>query len=147
PGTCLAAWLALDRCDEETGCMQVVPGSHTLPTLCIVPADTTQSFSDITVPLPDGMNPEPVIMEPGDVLFFDGQLIHGSFPNTTTDRFRRTLIGHYIMAEAEKVAQYFHPVLRMDGSEVQMGISEGGGACGVWVEQNGASVVQMVEPA
>jgi ectoine hydroxylase-related dioxygenase (phytanoyl-CoA dioxygenase family) len=147
PGTCLAAWLALDRCDEKTGCMQIVPGSHTLPTLCTVPADTTQSFSDITVPLPDGMHPEPVIMEPGDVLFFNGQLIHGSFPNTTTDRFRRALIGHYIVAEAEKVSQFYQPVLRMDGSEVQLGISERGGACGVWVEQNGAPMVEMVEPA
>src|SRR5579883_3046998 len=34
PGTCMAAWLALDPCDEENGCMQVVPGSHNLPVLC-----------------------------------------------------------------------------------------------------------------
>lgn len=34
PGTCLAAWLALDVCDEENGCMRVVPGSHDLPVLC-----------------------------------------------------------------------------------------------------------------
>jgi phytanoyl-CoA hydroxylase len=147
PGTCMAAWLALDRCDEETGCMQIVPGSHTLPMLCTIPADTTQSFSDITVPLPDGMHPEPVIMEPGEVLFFNGQLIHGSFPNTTTDRFRRALIGHYIVAEAEKVAQFYQPVLRMDGSEVQMGVSERGGACGVWMEQNSTPVVEIIEPA
>src|SRR5438552_179424 len=25
PGTCIAAWLALDDCDEENGCLQVVP--------------------------------------------------------------------------------------------------------------------------
>ena len=24
PGTCMAAWMALDRCDQENGCMQVV---------------------------------------------------------------------------------------------------------------------------
>jgi hypothetical protein len=28
PGTCIAAWMALDSCDEENGCLQVVPGSH-----------------------------------------------------------------------------------------------------------------------
>ena len=31
PGTCMAAWLALDPCDEENGCMRVVPGSHAWP--------------------------------------------------------------------------------------------------------------------
>src|SRR6185295_14320532 len=28
PGTCLAAWLALDSCDEANGCLQVAAGSH-----------------------------------------------------------------------------------------------------------------------
>ena len=144
PGTCMAAWMALDRCDVENGCLQVVPGTHTLPILCTTEADVTQSFTDVTVPLAGGMQPMPVIMEPGDVLFFNGQLIHGSFPNTTTDRFRRALIGHYIVGEAEQVAKYYHPVLRMDGSTVDLGISEGGGACGVWVEEDGTPVVEMV---
>jgi hypothetical protein len=82
-------------------------------------------------------------MEPGDVLFFNGQLIHGSYPNSSRDRFRRSLIGHYIVGEAEKVAKFYHPVLRMDGSQVELGISERGGPCGVWVEQDGAPVVEM----
>jgi ectoine hydroxylase-related dioxygenase (phytanoyl-CoA dioxygenase family) len=137
PGTCIAAWMAVDPCDEENGCLQVVPGSHKLPLLCTVKADTAISVTDITVPLPAGMHPVPVIMQPGDVLFFNGQLIHGSLPNTTSNRFRRALIGHYIVGEAEKVAAYFHPVLRMDGTLVELGTSEAGGACGVWVERNG----------
>jgi ectoine hydroxylase-related dioxygenase (phytanoyl-CoA dioxygenase family) len=144
PGTCMAAWLALDRCDEENGCMRVVPGSHTLPLLCTEQADTTQSFTDTTVPVPETMHAEPVIMNAGDVLFFNGQLIHGSYPNTSQERFRRSLIGHYIVGEAEKVAEFFHPVLRMDGSEVQLAVSERGGSCGVWVEQDGTPVVEMV---
>jgi len=147
PGTCMAAWLALDRCDTENGCMQVVPGSHKWPLLCTVAADTAQSFTDVTVPLPEGTQATPVIMEAGDVLFFNGQLIHGSFPNTSLARFRRSLIGHYIVGEAEKVAKYYHPVLRMDGEEVTLGESERGGSCGVWVEQDGTPVVEMVQPA
>lgn len=143
PGTCMAAWLPLDACNEENGCMQVVPGSHTWPLLCTTAADTTQSFTDVTVPLPEGTPIKPVIMQPGDVFFFNGQLIHGSFPNTSKDRFRRSLIGHYIVGEAEKVAKYYHPVLRMDGSEVTLGVSERGGACGVWVERDGKPVVEV----
>lgn len=143
PGTCLAAWMPLDPCDEENGCMQVVPGSHTWPLLCTTAADTTQSFTDVTVPIPAGTPIKPVVMQPGDVFFFNGQLIHGSFPNISQNRFRRSLIGHYLVGEAEKVAKYYHPVLRMDGSEVTLGVSERGGACGVWVERNGKPVVEV----
>lgn len=144
PGTCMAAWLALDHCNEENGCMQVVPRSHLLPLLCTTQADTTQSFTDVTVPIPEGMHSVPVIMAPGDVFFFNGQVIHGSFPNISQDRFRRSLIGHYIVGEAEKVAEYFHPVFRMDGSQVELGVSEKGSTCGVWVERDGTPVVEMV---
>jgi phytanoyl-CoA hydroxylase len=120
-----------------------VPRTHDLPLLCTVKADTSQSFTDVTVPIPAGYQPEPVVMKAGDVLFFNGQLVHGSFPNTTPDRFRRSLIGHYIVGEAEKVAQFYHPALRMDGTPVELGISERGGPCGVWVEENGEPVIAM----
>jgi phytanoyl-CoA hydroxylase len=134
PGTCVAAWMALDRVDEANGCLEVVPGSHRWPILCTEKADTTVSFTDVTVPLPPTGSAVPVEMEPGDVLFFHGALVHGSNPNVTTDRFRRALIGHYIQGEAERVAQYYHPALRMDGTELTLDVAEGGGACGEWTE-------------
>lgn len=146
PGTCIAAWMAVDPCDEENGCLQVVPGTQNLPVLCTVQADVSESFTDITVPLPEGLRPVPVRMEPGDVLFFNGQLIHGSFPNRSSDRFRRALIGHYIVAEAERVAEFYHPVLGMDGSQVQLGASTEGGPCGVWVDRGGQPVVELHSP-
>ena len=142
PGTCIAAWLAIDHCDEENGCLQLVPGSQDLPVLCPQLADPKKSFTDVTVPIPEAMEKIPLVMEPGDVLFFNGSLIHGSYPNSSGDRFRRALIGHYIVGEAEKVAKFFHPVLAMDGSEVKLGISEGGGPCGVWVERDEEQVVE-----
>jgi phytanoyl-CoA hydroxylase len=144
PGTCMAAWLALDDCDEANGCLQVIPGSHTWDILCTVPADTTQSFTDITVPLPKGVIPTPIVMKAGDVFFFNGSLVHGSFPNTTTDRFRRALIGHYIVGEAQKVAEFYHPVLRMDGRVVELDFSEQGSSCGIWVDYEGNPVIEMV---
>ncbi len=143
PGTCMAAWLALDKCDEVNGCMQVVPGSHTWPVLCTHQADTRQSFTDITVPIPEGAEVRPIIMHPGDVLFFNGSLVHGSFPNTTHDRFRRALIGHYIEGDAQQVATFYFPALHMDGTPVELAASATGGACGVWVEQDGTAVVEM----
>jgi len=47
PGTCVAAWMAVDRCDEENGCLFVVPGTHDIPVLCTVDADTTPALSMI----------------------------------------------------------------------------------------------------
>lgn len=142
PGTCVAAWMAVDRCDEETGCLQIVPGSHNWPVLCTVKSDTAQSFTDVTVPIPEGHPVMPVIMEPGDVLFFNGSIVHGSLPNLTQDRFRRSLIGHYIEGNTEQVSRWYHPVLRMDGSVVEIAASERGGQCGVWVTENGEQVIQ-----
>jgi phytanoyl-CoA hydroxylase len=77
PGTCIAAWMALDQCDQENGCLEVVPGSHEWPILCTIGADTNESFTDITVPLPDDAELVPVVMDPGDVLFFNGSLVMG----------------------------------------------------------------------
>lgn len=143
PGTCVAAWMALDPCDEANGCLQVVPGSHDWPTLCTEKADTSVSFTDVTVPIPPDAEILPMVMAPGDVLFFNGQIVHGSLPNSTTDRFRRALIGHYIQGEANQVAQFYHPALRMDRTPLELDVSQGGGACGVWVEQDGELQIEM----
>lgn len=147
PGTCVAAWMAVDRCDEENGCLRVVPGTQDIPVLCTVDADTDVSFTGDTVELPPGYEPIPLIMDPGDVLFFNGQLVHGSYPNSTADRFRCALIGHYIVGEAEAVAKWYHPVLGMDGREVEVGVSKQGGPCGVWVDRDGEpmAVLEGVE--
>lgn len=143
PGSCIAAWLALDDCDEANGCLKAVPGSHRWPLLCLAEADTRESFTDVTVPVPEGADVRSVLMRAGDVMFFHGSLVHGSARNQTADRFRRSLIGHYIGGDAQQVAQFYSPALRMDGSPVTLADSPGGGACGVWVEQDGGATVEM----
>ncbi len=144
PGTCLAAWMAVDDCDVENGCLQIVPRTHDLPMLCPIEADMSQSFSANTVPIPPGSQPEPVIMNAGDVVFFNGQVIHGSFPNRSETRFRRALIAHYIVGEAEKVNKFYHPVLNFSGEEVDLLDSKEGGPCGVYAVE-GDPAVTMVE--
>jgi phytanoyl-CoA hydroxylase len=139
PGTCLAAWMALDDIDEENGCMVVVPGTKDLPVICQVetPGLSQEQWNDIETPLPPGAVPVPVIMKRGDVLFFNGSVIHGSFKNRSKTRFRRTIIGHYIAAESKQVAKYYFPVFRMDGSLLDSGIaeSEPSGPCGVYGDE------------
>jgi ectoine hydroxylase-related dioxygenase (phytanoyl-CoA dioxygenase family) len=64
-------------------------------------------------------------------MFFSGNLVHGSGPNRTKDRSRRTFIGHYIDDASEQVAVHYHPVLAMDGSVVsRVKVYQGGGPCG-----------------
>lgn len=145
PSTCIAAWLAVDDCDEENGCIQVVPGSHNLPTMCLTKSDTTVSFTDVTVPVPEGMEVRPAIMKAGDVLFFNGQVIHGSGPNISKDRFRRSLIAHYVLGDCNAVSKYYFPVYRMDQTIVEFEINEGGGMCGEWREIDGSYKVEMVD--
>ena len=132
PGTCIAAWMALEVSDVENGCLQVVPGSHLWPLLCVEPADTRKSFTDIQVPLKPGTEPIPVVMKPGDVLFFHGMLAHGSFPNTSKSRFRRALIGHYITSQSTEVGKWYAPILRMDGTVAELSDALFGDKCGVW---------------
>ena len=92
----VGAWLALDDCDERNGCMQVVPGSHRCDLLPVEAADTSLSFFAGQTVLPAGMQAQPVVMRAGDLLLFTGKTIHGSLPNTTTDRFRRAFICHFV---------------------------------------------------
>lgn len=146
PGTCVAAWLALDDCDAENGCLQVVPGTHEMDLLCPIVSDRSKSFTRETVPVPPGHEVRDLPMRSGDVVFFNGQLIHGSGPNESKDRFRRIVVGHYVVGEAEAVARHYHPVLRFDGTEIPLGVSEGGGACGEFREK-GFQIVSTVEEA
>ena len=141
PGTCIAAWMALDPCDEANGCIEIVPGSHAWDILCTEMADTTISFTDVTVPLPPGAQARPIPMQPGDVLFFNGSIVHGSQPNTTADRFRRALIAHYIEGNSQQVSKSYQPAYRMDGSLVEIEHGAGGDTCGVWVERGGEPVL------
>lgn len=96
----IGCWLALDRCDEANGFMTVVPGSHRLGVLPVAEADVSVSFTDGGSVLPESAQQVGVDMEPGDVLFFHGMTIHGSYPNRTADHFRRALIVHYLGATA-----------------------------------------------
>jgi ectoine hydroxylase-related dioxygenase (phytanoyl-CoA dioxygenase family) len=144
PGTCMAAWLALDDADEANGCLEVVPGSHAWDLLCTVDADTTISFTSVTIPLPPGASARPVPMRAGDVMFFNGSIAHGSQPNTTRDRFRRALIGHYVQGTAEQVSKGYQPLWRQDGSTLVLDPNEiESSVCGVWVEIGGQPAIEM----
>lgn len=68
--------LALTEVTEEMGATRVIPGSHL--------------WEDFTDP---GTHEQtiPATMEPGDVLFINGKVLHGGGANVTEDRVRRVL--------------------------------------------------------
>lgn len=130
PGTCIAAWFALDPADAENGGLEVVPGTHAMDLFCPEEADDAVSFTRDYVPPPSGLAAVPVPMAAGDVLFFNGSLVHGSQPNRTADRFRRSFICHYVPRSARMVSRFYRPILTMAGDEVEIADNTGGGPCG-----------------
>ncbi len=120
PDTLIGAWYALDPADEENGCLWVIPDSNCEP---IYPPTTPYglvhsdgAFDDLfrvenVSHLDDAINgltpvtrkyppAVPVPMKPGDVLFFNGHLLHRSYPNRTSHRFRRSYVCHYCNARS-----------------------------------------------
>jgi phytanoyl-CoA hydroxylase len=129
PGTCMAAWVALDGADEENGGLFVVPGSHVLPVLCPHSADPEKSFTTEEVDVPEGMKAVPANLQAGDVLFFNGSVIHGSYPNTSQERFRRAFICHYMPAGSTEISHWYK-LRDFDGNPVARQESQWGGPCG-----------------
>jgi hypothetical protein len=130
PETCLAAWIAVDDVDAENGGLAVVPGSHQVELVCPEEADLSESFTNAEVPIPDGLSKVQTKMKAGDVLFFHGSVVHGSRPNTTTDRFRRSLIFHYIPEDSTEIAAFYNPLVRPDRRTTELTEAIGGGPCG-----------------
>jgi phytanoyl-CoA hydroxylase len=131
PGTCLAAWLAIDDADFENGGMKVVPGSRDMEIVCPELADSETSFTTDYVRPPEGLEAVHVDLKAGDVLFFNGSIIHGSSPNVTKTRFRRSLIFHYIPFGCREVANWYgRAMLTFDRDKVERAAATGGGPCG-----------------
>lgn len=137
PKSCIAAWTALDRSDPENGGLQVCPGTHTMEVVCPERSDENLSFAKELVRPPEGCTPVPAILDPGDVLFFNGSVVHGSTPNTSKDRFRRSYICHYAPESLGEIWRGYKPLLSMDGNVVERGDATGGGPCGNSWDRNG----------
>lgn len=132
PETCIAAWVSIDDCDEENGALSVVPGTHNMEVVCPEEADAEVSFTSTEVRPPEGMTAVQTRMRAGDVLFFHGSLVHGSLPNTSRSRFRRSLIFHYVPKGSVEIAKYYLPLIDpATGEEVSIDPATGGGPCGV----------------
>jgi phytanoyl-CoA hydroxylase len=94
----VGVWIALDPATLENGCMHVQDRGHQDgPRVHFRRRDVQICDAEMlgrgTVAFP---------LEPGDAMFFDGLLPHGTPANTSSDR-RRALQFHYVAAEAAEV--------------------------------------------
>jgi phytanoyl-CoA hydroxylase len=120
PGTCYAAWLAVDDADAGNGGLFVVPGSHR-GGLCSPARGDSKPWGSI-IPQPEPAACREVAMAAGDCLFFHGSLIHGSLANTSATRFRRSFICHFVGRQrTTEIAAYYHPIIDQSGRIVPLG--------------------------
>lgn len=130
PGTCIAAWTAVDPSDEDNGGLMVVPFTQHDPIHCPKLADPEQSFTKELVDVPEGRTVMPLKLDAGDTLFFNGSVIHGSFPNRSKDRFRRSFICHYAGKSSISISSGYNPTLTRDGEKMVFAQIPDAGPCG-----------------
>ncbi len=137
PDSLCGAWIAIDDCDELNGAMWMATGSQHEP---VYPPESGYGHGDRRLEdiayINGASNPDdsqndlsrianryPQLLVPaqaGDVVFFGGHILHRSKTNFTTDRFRRSFVGHYCNARsftqwgADSAANDVHGALAVD---------------------------------
>ncbi len=119
PDSLCGAWIAIDEADERNGGLWFAKGSGQEPIYPPCP-EVTYGFGDKAVGdiryvrgVSDPNDAENQLAEvanqydqvlvhamPGDVVFFNGHVLHRSKANWTTDRFRRAFVSHYCNARS-----------------------------------------------
>lgn len=103
PDTLCGAWIAIDDCDAENGCMEFIPGSHLEPIYQDVGLpENDVDFNGRLTEIKDVDTRSQVLAtaKAGDVVFFHGHLMHRSRQNRSKDRFRRAYVCHYANARS-----------------------------------------------
>lgn len=97
----LTVWAALDPATAQSGCLQIVPGSHKRGHIC--PEDTSGFLTDAMIS--EHCLDRDVVwleMEAGDVVFLHNQLLHASDVNRSEQR-RRALSVCYMNASTQNL--------------------------------------------
>jgi phytanoyl-CoA hydroxylase len=95
----IGAWIAIDDATTANGCLHVVPRSHRSGYLYPQRAHGRPDDWDVS-PESYGFDASQSIaveVKAGSVVFFNGYLLHASFPNKS-DIYRRVLVSHYMNA-------------------------------------------------
>jgi ectoine hydroxylase-related dioxygenase (phytanoyl-CoA dioxygenase family) len=118
PDTLCGAWVAIDRADEENGCLWMTAGTQNEPVYPDAGGATGQKDLGDILPIAHASHTDENVngltriarkyegrevkaeVDPGDVVFFGGHIIHRSHENRSQTRMRRAFVGHYCNARS-----------------------------------------------
>ena len=119
PDTLCGAWIAIDDCDEQNGAMWFAKGSGHEPVYPPCPeigygfgnkllgdirhirgASNPDDSANVLSTIADKYDQVLCPAKAGDVVFFNGHVLHRSKKNWSKDRFRRSFVGHYCNARS-----------------------------------------------
>jgi len=102
--------LVLDDADEQSGCLQFVPGSHRVGLLPKLPFDAPLEAIRALLPTAFAWRPVAVPARAGQATIHHSHVLHGSDRNRS-DRWRRAVVLNYMGAHV-RVADGTAPLLR-----------------------------------
>ncbi len=111
-GYMIAAWAALEHTDQNNGPLFYYPGSHRLPFLTCLDYESGNSryligessyskYEDYVQEIIDSnhLKKEYFHAEPGDILIWHANLLHGGDPIKEEGRTRKSMVAHYFGRE------------------------------------------------
>ena len=129
PGFLIATWTAFEATGPDNGALFYYPGSHRLPivttadfdsgnTALRVGADANARYEDAIARLvaEHDLHREEFVAQPGDLLIWHANLLHGGSPIGRPGSSRRSMVGHYFGEDVVCYHELTHrPALMVDG--------------------------------
>ena len=112
----VVSWIALDEANADNGAVTLYPGSHLIPPhrfsdgrLNAIGTEMGAYYDHMAQELKSrGIEPLHFNAEPGDVLIWHAQLLHGGSPIKDWQKTRRSLVTHYYRKQ-----EYLHQFWRL----------------------------------
>jgi ectoine hydroxylase len=114
-GYLIAAWVALEDIQEDSGPLFYYPGSHQLPyllnegfgnvsTMFSLGNKSYADYEDVTQDIiaKNGLQPKVFLPKKGDVFIWHANLIHGGMPVRNTTLTRKSMVIHYYAKDVIK---------------------------------------------
>lgn len=118
----VTAHVAVDRADEDNGCLRYVPGSHRWGLLPKVAFDGPIDQVREHVPRDAPWREVSMRLQPGEVVFHHSRILHGSGANRS-DRPRRACVVNWMGAHVRSASN--EPLLRGTVPVARGGVVEG----------------------
>lgn len=97
----IGVWIAIDDASIDNGCLWIIPGRPGYMMKRV--QNQSAEYADVDTVDVSGyasVEPIPVEVKKGSVVFFNGYTLHSSKRNKTSNCFRTALVNHYMSAES-----------------------------------------------